>query len=147
MVGHRKNVAALGSMKVVGVKEVRLAFADDIVIFRMMGQRDVVPPHVRDLHGLVTRLDQPHFTLDPAKTGCLTVFQAPRGKQLHPDANAQEWRAADEHTLVHRLDHASFRAKASGTCAEAAHTGQDYAISCTQHIGIGSNRDLRANLA
>ena len=75
------------------------------------------------------------------------MLQPLLGEQLHAHANAKERRTANENPLMHRLDHALGSAQTLCASLEAADARQHDPVRRADHVGIGSNRDIRPDLA
>ena len=65
------------------------------------------------------------------------------GHQLHPDADAQERRAA-RGGLLQRILHAVDRAQVRRARAERADAGEDYAIGRQHRVGVGGDEEVVA---
>ena len=123
VIGERENIRRIIGCEVVGMEEIGLARIHHRVLFSMRHERDIVPAHMRDLDARIGRFDKPHLAINPAQPRRLAMLQSAIGKQLHPDTNAKERRAAHVNTLGHGLDHTGQCAKPFGTSLEAADTG------------------------
>ena len=90
---------------------------------------------MRNFQPRIGRHDRGDIAADPAEAGRRFIFEAPRGHELHADADAEKGPALLHDGLVQRVDHAGNGIEAAATVGEGADAGQDDAVGLATSSG------------